>query len=251
MNNNAISGTAAATNNKINAVFTNKTDNATMTSSDFLKLFVAQMQNQDFTNPMDNSEMMNQITQLSNMQMMQEMALYSKSSYAMSMVGKTVTASRFTINGDLDTTTGTVDKVSLVDGEYIFYIGGKKYTLEQIMQVQTGDAETGSTINPESFSIKADSVTQSSATVSWTVPTEDEAAASNLKYTVYYSTEGPFNTVEKVEAGTMAGLAERQGLTSYTINGLESGSSYYINVVVTEENGTKSVYKPTITKTNY
>lgn len=124
--------------NKYEAVFTDKTDNSQMDQSDFLKLMVAQMQNQDFTNPMDNSQMVNQMVQFSNMQMMQEMASYSKTNYAMSLVGKTVTATRFTVAGALDTTTGVVDKVSFVDNEYVFYIGDKKYTMNQIMEVTSG-----------------------------------------------------------------------------------------------------------------
>ena len=115
----SVPGTSGTT---YNAVFTNKKDNSTLTSEDFLNLFVKQLQNQDFNDPMDNSEMMQQVTQLSNMQMMQQMASYSKSSYAMSLVGKNVTASRYSVSGKLDTTTGTVDKVSLVDDEYLFYI---------------------------------------------------------------------------------------------------------------------------------
>lgn len=125
-----------------NAVFTDKKDNATMDKSDFLKLMVAQMQNQDFNNPMDNTAMVQQMVQFSNMEMMQEMAAYSKTNYALSLVGKTATASRFTVGGELDTTTGVIEKVSLVDDEYVLYIGGKKYTTAQIMSVQNGATVT-------------------------------------------------------------------------------------------------------------
>jgi len=84
----------------INAVFTDKTDNSTLEASDFIKLMVAQMQNQDFYNPTDTGDMLNQIATISNMQMMQEMASYSKMNYAMSLVGKVVTASRFNVSGN-------------------------------------------------------------------------------------------------------------------------------------------------------
>lgn len=125
-------------NKNINAVFTDKTDNSAMEASDFIKLMVAQMQNQDFTKPADTSDMLNQIATMSNMQKMQEMATYSKMNYAMSLVGKVVTASRFNVSGSLDTTTGMVEKMSIVDNEYVFYIGEKRYTLPQIMEVSTG-----------------------------------------------------------------------------------------------------------------
>ena len=123
-------------NNQIyDAVFTDKNDNSTLTSNDFIKLMMTQLQNQDFTNPSDTSDMLNQMTQLSNMQMMQEMAGYSKLNYAMSLVGKTVTASRFTLSGELDTVTDVISSVSINGDEYVFLIGGKKYTMNQIMTI--------------------------------------------------------------------------------------------------------------------
>ena len=38
----------------------------TLDSTDFLKLIAAQLQNQDMTNPMSNSEMMQQLSQMSS-----------------------------------------------------------------------------------------------------------------------------------------------------------------------------------------
>lgn len=243
----SVNGTGSG--NSINAVFTSKKDNATLTSQDFLNLFITQLQNQDFNDPMDNSEMMNQVTQLSNMQMMQQMAQFSKSSYAMSLVGKNVTASRYTISGGLDTTTGMVDKVSLVDNEYVFYIDGKTYTLEQVMEVNTGSADSAK-VNAGNYAITGTGVTADSATVKWSVPTEDGTEAKKLKYSVYYSTSGPFETLSQVEAGTRFGTANQSNLTEETITGLEAGSSYYVNVVVTDSNGKKSVFKPTLVLTS-
>ncbi|PKM74460.1 MAG: hypothetical protein CVU91_00915 [Firmicutes bacterium HGW-Firmicutes-16] len=227
---------------------TTNTGTTKLTASDFLKLFVTQIQNQDFNNPMDNSEMMNQITQLSNMQMMQEMASYSKTGYAMSLVGKTVIASRFT-NGELDTETGTVSKVSLVDDEYVLYVNGKKYGLDEIMEIKN-DSDSGSSMDPSSYPIKVTSVTSDTAAINWSVPTEDPVEASGLKYSVYYSKEGPFNTVTDVEKGTAYGAANQTGLLNETITGLEAGQAYYINVLVQDTDGKKYVYNPTIVVTN-
>ena len=142
-----------STGTKYNAVFTDKTDNATLTQDDFLKLMITELTHQDFNNTMDTSQMVNQMTQFSNMQAMKEMLSYSRTNYAMSLVGKTVTASRYTVSGDLDTTTGKIDKVSLVDDEFVFYIGSKRYTLSQIMTVQ--DSNSTTTIDPTKFSISS------------------------------------------------------------------------------------------------
>lgn len=232
-----------------NAVFTDKKDNATLDQSDFLKLIVAQMQNQDFMNPMDDTQMVEQMVQFSNMQQMQEMAGYSRSTYAMSLVGKTVTASRFKVNGDLDTTTGPVQRVSLVDDEYVLYVGGKKYTMAQIMDVSSAASENISMVSPAGYPLKAEDVESDGAVVKWEVPTEDEAAAAGLRYTVYYGAEGPFDTVEAVEAGTMAGPAEQKNVTSQDLTGLIPETGYYVNVVVTDQNGVKAVYRPITLKT--
>ncbi|MEA4896241.1 MAG: flagellar hook capping FlgD N-terminal domain-containing protein [Oscillospiraceae bacterium] len=220
---------------------------STMTASDFLKLFVTQLQNQDFNDPMDNSEMMNQITQLSNMQMMQQMAEYSKTSYAMSLVGKTVTASRY-VNGKLDTTTGTISKVSLVDNEYVLYVNGKKYGLEQVMEIQ--ENADGGSLDVSSHPVSASAVTDSSATVSWDIPTEDSTVANGLTYTVYYSTEGPFDTVSAVKNGTGFGAKNQYDLLGAEITGLDAGQSYYINVLVKDSDGNEYVYKPALIATN-
>lgn len=224
------------------------TEKTSLTASDFLKLFVTQLQNQDFNDPMDNGEMMNQITQLSNMQMMQEMAEYSKSGYAISLVGKTVTATRYE-NGALDTTTGVVSKISLVDSGYVVYVNGKEYSLAGIMEIQNG-SDAGSPIDVSSLPVTLTSVTDHSATVRWSVPTQDEAVADSLKYTVYYSQGGPFDTVGEVEKGTGFGAAGQAGLTGAAVTGLEAAQTYYINVLIEDANGNRYVYKPAAITTN-
>lgn len=134
--------------NHYDVVFTDKTDNSTLEKTDFIKLMVAQIQNQDFTNPADASDMLNQMSTLSNMQMMEDMAKYSKQSYAMSMVGKYVTATRNTVSGNADMTTGRVDKVAMVDDEFVFYIGDKTYKMSQIYSAEVEPA-TEDTAKPD------------------------------------------------------------------------------------------------------
>lgn len=231
------------------AASTKTSDSTSLTASDFLKLFVTQVKNQDFNDPMDNSDMMNQITQLSNMQMMQEMASYSKSGFALSLVGKTVTATRFDTSGNVDTTTGTISKVALVDDEYVFYVNGKKYTLDQIKEIQSGSGKSSS-MDVSSYTLSTSSVTNDSATIKWSVPTEDTTLASGLKYTVYYSQKGPFSTVSEVESGTRFGAADQKELTGATITGLASSQAYYVNVLVKDAEGNKYVYSPRLLVTN-
>lgn len=225
-----------------------KSDETKLTASDFLKLFVTQMQNQDFNDPVDNSEMMNQITQLSNMQMMQEMAAYSKANYAMSLVGKTVTAYRYN-NGEIENTTGLVSKVVLENDEYVLYVGGKKYDLNEVTTIRDG-SDDGASLDVSSYPVSVTSVTNNSATVQWSVPTEDAEIADGLKYTVFYSQEGPFDTVGDVEGGTQFGAAGQKDLLGATVTGLEAGQTYYVNVLVEDAEGNKYVYSPALLATN-
>lgn len=116
------------------AVFTDDDYNG-VTVDDFLNLMVAQLQNQDFMNPVDDTQYVTQLAQFATMQQMQEMATYMKTNYVMSLVGKEVTAARFTVSGELQKETGRVEKISLVDNEYAVYINGKRFSLNQIMEL--------------------------------------------------------------------------------------------------------------------
>lgn len=242
------------TGNTYDAVFTDKKDNATVKASDFLNLMVAQMKNQDFMNPMDDTQFVTQMAQFSTMQQMQEMAEYSKSNYAMSLVGKNVTATRFTVSGSLDTTTGLVEKISFVDNEYVLTIQGKKYTLSQIMEVQAGqnggkEEEPVCAVDPSKLDVEAGETTKDAAVVTWKVATEDVVLAKELKYTVYYSKEGPFDTLEAVKKGSVSGEADRRDIAVDTITGLEPDTEYYINVVVKDKDGVEAIYRPVKVKT--
>lgn len=224
-----------------NAVFTDKKDNSTLTQEDFLKLMITELTNQDMNNTADTSQMVNQMTQFSNMQAMQEMLSYSRTSYAMSLVGKTVTASRYTVSGELDTTTGKIDKVSLVDDEYVFYIGSKRYTLSQIMTVQ--DSNSTTTIDPTKFSISSSDITESTVKLNWELPTEDDLVSAGLKYSIYYTTESDFDSVDDIlEYGTLG--AENLTVLEQVISRLDSDTEYLFNIIVEDKEGKKYCYNP-------
>ncbi len=232
--------------NNYDVVVTNETDNSILDPSYFLELMIVEMQNQDFTDPVDNSEMVAQMASFTNLQLMEEMAEQSNAMYAMNLVGKTVTASRFNFDGSLDTTTGTIDKISLIDNEYIAYIGDKTYELYQIMEIGVSKTDD---INAANFDLEAMFITDESATISWEIPTDDPVKAEELQYTVYYSTNSDFDTVDKVENGIMHGTPNQTGLNSALLNYLSPDTTYYVNVVVADAQGNKSVYKPLVVKT--
>ena len=102
----------------------------------FLELMVAQLKNQDFTNPVDDTQYIAQLAQFATMQSMQELNYYSQSNYVISMVGKEVTASKLSVGGKLETVTGVVNKISLVDKQFAVFVGGEMFTLNQIMEIK-------------------------------------------------------------------------------------------------------------------
>lgn len=236
-----ISTSYASSYNDMGVVFTDKTDNLEMDYQSFLNLMILELQNQDFLSENDNSDLLDQMATISNMQLMEQMNYQSETTYAANLVGKVVTASRFTVSGDLDSTTGVVDKVSIYDGEYIIYIGGKTYTLDQIMEIGASSSEAG-TLQTEDYEIYISDLSSDSVTLKWLEATEDVIQSAGLKYSVYYSEDSDFDTVEDVEAGTLVGEAEQSGFYTTYITDLEPDTKYYANVVVTDANGNKTIY---------
>ena len=95
---------------------------------DFLKLLVGQLKNQSPLNPMGDQEFMGQMTQMSMLEQMTNMAADNKEAnhraavdQAVGLMGKTVTYT----DEDEVTHTGTVEKVSVAEGKVTLTVGGK------------------------------------------------------------------------------------------------------------------------------
>jgi flagellar basal-body rod modification protein FlgD len=103
------------------------TDNGTLGKDDFLKLFVAQLQHQDPMNPMNDSEFMSQMASFSTLEQVSNLALANEriannltSTSAIGLIGRTVTY----VDGNDEIHTGTVEKVSTVDGKPSLTVAG-------------------------------------------------------------------------------------------------------------------------------
>ena len=114
----------------------------TLDSTDFLKLIAAQLQNQDMTNPMSSSEMMQQLSQMSSIQTMTDLQAaitnmndIAVTNYSASLVGKEVTVAVEDSEGKLQVITGTVTGSGLYSGETIVFVDGKAYSLSQVMAI--------------------------------------------------------------------------------------------------------------------
>jgi len=78
--------------------------------------------------------------------------------------------------------------------------------------------------------------------VNWSSAGDETSPASALTYAVYRSTLSNMNTVAEVEANGTLIKDYTANISSYTATSLESGTSYYINVLVKDSAGNKGVY---------
>ena len=138
----------SGSNDVIDAVFGDASDKA-VSMDDFLTLMVAQLKNQDFMNPVDDTQYVTQLAQISTMQQMEEMAYNAKSSYVASLVGKNVSAAKFTVSGELKKADGVVEKISLLDGKFVIYVDGEAFSMDEIMEIKDKPAAEGSGENNE------------------------------------------------------------------------------------------------------
>ncbi|MCL2033872.1 MAG: hypothetical protein FWG94_03970 [Oscillospiraceae bacterium] len=107
-----------------------------MGMDDFFKLLVAQMTNQDMTDPQSNTEFIAQMAQFSSLQGMKTLQEYQLSSYAVSYVGKHVTIAQVNQQtGELETIAGKVESVTFYDGRPQVIVNGTGYELHTVMEV--------------------------------------------------------------------------------------------------------------------
>ena len=156
-----IQGISSATSPYEKATYSAKSnDKNTLSIESYFKLLSAQLANQDMTSPMDNSEMMAQMTQMAMVQslgtmttnMKQEMAL-TKTSYLAGLIGKEVSAKvpeaeqKANPNAPKEKS-GVIASVNLTGDEPSFRLQGDvtDYPLESLLMVrQAGAASESST----------------------------------------------------------------------------------------------------------
>ena len=121
------------------------TDNALgLDFTDFLQLMVQQLQNQTIDNAADTSDMLNQMVQMSVVQMMStvqtsldNLTAASTMTYAASLVGKTVTVGAYDEEGNIQEIVGTVEGTGTYQNTPVIFVNGEMYPLNSIMAVGT------------------------------------------------------------------------------------------------------------------
>ena len=130
--------TAAET--KVATNSTNKKAGSDLVMDDFLKLMVAQFQNQSIDNTADTTEMMNQMVQMSVIQAITNLSsMVSESSnltYAASLVGKQITVG-IRNGSEVEELPGTVTGTGTLNGKQVVFLDDREtpYALTDIMAV--------------------------------------------------------------------------------------------------------------------
>lgn len=105
---------------------------------DFLKLMIAELQNQDPLDPTDNSKLLEQVNQIRSVQSSTQLTttlnavlLGQNLSSASGMIGKEVRG----LSSDGAEVSGRVDRVSIEEGAPVMHVGAKQLTLNNIREI--------------------------------------------------------------------------------------------------------------------
>ena len=223
-----IQGVSSATSPYEKATYSAKSnDKNTLSIESYFKLLSAQLANQDMTSPMDNSEMMAQMTQMAMVQslgtmttnMKQEMAL-TKTSYLAGLIGKDGTAkvpeSELKANPNAPKEkSGVIASVNLTGDEPSFRLEGDitDYPLESLLMVRqagtaaatttTGSAVTAPVASTGTTAPGATSSTSGTAGTSATTAGSHGATTSPVSATAAPAASAPGTSA----AGTTGGAS--------------------------------------------
>ncbi len=118
-----------------------------LTVNDFTKMLVTELQNQDPTQPMTNSDLMNQVSQIqsieSNQQLtstLQSVALGQSIASAGNLIGRTVTGT----DNKGNSVTGTVSSASISNGSAILNVGNSSIALNSVTQISPASSSSSS-----------------------------------------------------------------------------------------------------------
>ncbi|MCL4191005.1 MAG: flagellar biosynthesis protein FlgD [Thermoguttaceae bacterium] len=105
---------------------------------DFLKLLIAELQNQDPMSPMDNNQILQQVSQIreieSNSRLtetLESVQLGQAMATASSLIGQYITA----LTAEGERVSGPVDRVSVIDGQPKLKVGAYEVDLDNIGEI--------------------------------------------------------------------------------------------------------------------
>lgn len=123
---------------------TSSTTNTLNDFDSFLKLLATELQNQDPSDPVSNTEYVSQMAQISTLQQLQSIYTNVSTSNAYSMIGREVTyTDTDSITGDTLYYSGVVESVAVQNSNVYLYINGEPVSLGSVVEV--GDTATSET----------------------------------------------------------------------------------------------------------
>lgn len=129
-----------AQQSQVNVVDSANTGFNGLTSDDFLKLLITQLQNQDPSNPMDSDQLLQQVSEMralqSNIELsnsLKSLTLAQQLSSAASFLGKQVTGT----DANQQTVSGAVSQVVVSGGKTLLAIGNSQIELGNVTKVTT------------------------------------------------------------------------------------------------------------------
>jgi flagellar hook capping protein len=212
-----IQGVSSATSPYEKATYSAKSnDKNTLSIESYFKLLSAQLANQDMTSPMDNSEMMAQMTQMAMVQslgtmttnMKQEMAL-TKTSYLAGLIGKEVSAKvpeaeqKANPNAPKEKS-GVIASVNLTGDEPSFRLQGDvtDYPLESLLMVRQAGAASESSTTGSAVTAPGAISSTGSSTASPSAATAGSATAAAAASTAGASTAGTTGSASTASPAT-------------------------------------------------
>jgi flagellar basal-body rod modification protein FlgD len=115
-----------------------------LNTSQFLDLMIAELQNQDPMNPMDNAQMIEQIGQIRSIdassrlsKTLDSVLMGQNLATASSLIGKTISG----LDTDSDKITGVVERVTVADGVPKLHVNGKQVDLKNVGEILPTETE--------------------------------------------------------------------------------------------------------------
>jgi len=130
---NVVDGNIAGTATSTSA--TTERGSSELGKDAFLKLLVAQLQNQDPLNPQDDTQFISQLATFSQLESLQNLSTTTENTQLFSMVGKTVVVSYENATGETDYKSGQVQFVRVQGNKTQLSIDGETYDSSQLVSV--------------------------------------------------------------------------------------------------------------------
>lgn len=114
-----------------------------LSTEDFMKILIAELSNQNPLEPMENQQLLQQVTSINSLasnriliDTLQNMTAAQSLGSASSLIGKTVSG----VIGD-QTVTGTVEKALVEDGRVFLMIGDVRLPMENVTEISGTEEE--------------------------------------------------------------------------------------------------------------